>query len=146
MGILKRSLNWCLLLAALGVLNAGCAPLLIGVGIKAGTDEKATLEQASATNKTRLKDLAYGVSKKYVKDAMGARPIRAFVGEEKVELSNPYREKAIVVNGQTYTVLYFLTDANNDRLIQNNELTPVVFENDQLIGWGWSFVNELKYR
>ena len=47
-----------------------------------------------------------------------------------------------------FEVIYYVTDVkNDDGAITDDELTPLVFDEGNLIGWGWSFLqnNVQKY-
>jgi hypothetical protein len=45
-------------------------------------------------------------------------------------------------------ILFYYTDRQADGGITNDELTPLVFERGELVGWGWSYLdqNVEKYR
>jgi hypothetical protein len=46
-------------------------------------------------------------------------------------------------DGKSYQVLYYHTDLKQrDDKITDDELTPLVFENGKLIGWGYPFLDQ----
>ena len=52
-------------------------------------------------------------------------------------LSNPYRTAGFEAQGRQYEVLYYYTDEKvAEKAIVDDELTPVLLENDKLVGWG----------
>ncbi|MCJ7555009.1 MAG: DUF3192 domain-containing protein [Ignavibacteriaceae bacterium] len=51
------------------------------------------------------------------------------------------------IDDKIFEVWYYYTDMKAyDGAITDDELTPVVFENDKLIGWGQSFLNDTVQR
>lgn len=53
---------------------------------------------------------------------------------------NPYRSQQITKNKDVYQVDYYLTRINKaDGVISDDELTPLVFQDNKLIGKGWEF-------
>jgi hypothetical protein len=45
-------------------------------------------------------------------------------------------------DGRTYEVWYYYTDLKQrDDKISDDELTPLVFDEEKLIGWGYPFLN-----
>ncbi len=60
-------------------------------------------------------------------------------------VSNPYHKELLRASGKTYDVFYYFTHIQRaDGIISSDELTPLVFEKDVLIGKGWDFLNKLK--
>ena len=58
-------------------------------------------------------------------------------------LGNPYRTETLQGKDKIFLVYYYWTDIKQtDGAITDDELTPLVFDNDQLIGWGWSFLQD----
>ena len=61
--------------------------------------------------------------------------------DDALTATNPYRTETISDGEKTLEVLYYYTDIKrNDGAITDDELTPLVFDNGRLIGWGWSFL------
>ncbi len=59
-----------------------------------------------------------------------------------ITVANPQRSETIKVNQRTYDVDYYLAGIKvADDKISDDELVPVVFENDRLVGHGWDFFN-----
>ena len=60
-------------------------------------------------------------------------------------LKNPFRVELYRTDDKVYEVaFYFTTLKHQDGMITDDELTPLVFENDHLIGRGWEFYTNLK--
>ena len=62
-----------------------------------------------------------------------------------VTVNNPYRKEFLRVAGKSYDIFYYFTNIRKaDGIISDDELTPLVFENDVLIGEGRDFFKKLK--
>jgi len=60
-----------------------------------------------------------------------------------VTVANPYRSQKITKGSDVFAVDYYLTRIiKADGIVSNDELTPLVFQADKLIGKGWEFFNE----
>lgn len=58
-------------------------------------------------------------------------------------LNNPYRFETLKKGDRIFEVYYYFTGIKQiDGQITNDELIPIVFENDRMIGRGWSFLAE----
>jgi len=65
-----------------------------------------------------------------------------------VTISNPYRSEILQGKEKTFEIVYYVTDVKrDDGAITDDELTPLVFDDGKLIGWGSGFleVNIQKY-
>lgn len=59
-----------------------------------------------------------------------------------VTMTNPQKSQQYTVGKNVYQVDYYVTRINKaDGLITEDELTPVVFESNKLVGKGWDFFN-----
>jgi len=72
----------------------------------------------------------------------------ALMDTEKV--ANPYRSETLEsesTNRRFYVLYYYTEVKGKPYAVTDDQLTPLVFENDKLIGWGPSFLNDkvLKY-
>jgi len=62
-----------------------------------------------------------------------------------ITLAQPYREETLTKNGRAYQVLFYFTSVNRpDDLVADDELTPLVFENDLLVGKGLADLDRIK--
>jgi hypothetical protein len=60
-----------------------------------------------------------------------------------ITISNPYRTEMISKNAKNYNVDYYLVGIKvADDKVSDDELVPLVFYNDHLIGSGWDFLNQ----
>ena len=94
-------------------------------------------EQIRIKNRENLLRLSLGMPKFDVLQIMGTQTVES--------ITNPYKvETPMGKDGSLYEVLFYHTDLKNkDGLVTDNELTPLVFEDSQLIGWGWAFLSEV---
>ena len=83
-----------------------------------------TLPQIRSVNRERLRKLSLGMTKQEVLRIMGTEAIKAHNkgGEVIGVIDNPYKRIR-----------------HSDGAITDDELTPIVFYKDKLIGAGWSF-------
>lgn len=131
---------------------AGCAfetinepPVLGGQG--------AGVSQASKDSRlTRINSARVGMTSREVAAMMGEKTI---IGYERpditsnayhpVTVNNPYHKEFLRTADKTCDVFYYFSHIQRaDGIISSDELTPLVFEKDVLIGKGWDFLNKLK--
>ena len=109
-------------------------------------------DPATDSRLTRIGSVRPGMTSREVAAMMGEKTT---IGYERpdvtsnayrlVTVNNPYHKESLRVADQNYDVLYYFTRVQKaDGVISNDELTPLVFENDILIGKGWDFLNKLK--
>jgi len=70
-----------------------------------------------------------------------------FLGAPK-KVKNPYKTTIFKADRKTFEIMHYYTGpAGANGVIADNDLTPLVFENDTLIGWGREFFrkNRTKY-
>ena len=61
-----------------------------------------------------------------------------------IKIKNPQRVEIFQRGRRTFEVMFYLTQIRQaDDKITDDELTPLVFENNQLIGQGWQFLNQI---
>lgn len=114
----------------------------------------AAISRSVATDKKDLLKLSIGMPKEDVIRIMGTKTVELYymaniyVGEKKRSTrNNPYRSEILRGEDKTLEVIYYVTDLkNNDHVISNDELTPLVFDNGKLIGWGWSFLQDIIHK
>lgn len=108
----------------------------------------ATMQEATAPNRTNLLKLSIGMSKAEAISAMGTVPATAYYRDnfgfqQSFTINNPYRSEILQGKDKTFEVLYYATDVKkDDNAITDDELTPLIFDNGKLIGWGWSFLQD----
>ena len=88
--------------------------------------------------------LSISMTKQQVLEIMGTETIKTQGAPPSI--ANPYKTETFPGNsGQLYEILFYYTDLNNrDGLITEDELTPIVIEDDKLIGWGDTALNYAK--
>jgi len=108
-----------------------------------------------AQNVERLRRVRVGMAKLEVLDVMGTETVLVCHGaytpcdaRYAVMLPNPYRiEVTQTVAGGVVEVVYYYTEMTKaDDAITDDELTPLVFKDEELIGWGWTFVQDAAAR
>ena len=99
-----------------------------------------------------LRSIHEGMSTQEVKTQLGDKVVTGYDlthpkngNAISIVLKNPYR-KEILKNGEkNYEIAYYFTSIKKqDGMISDDELTPLVFENNRLIGQGWMFLSVLK--
>ena len=64
---------------------------------------------------------------------------------EEISIKNPYKTENLEIKSKKYHVDYFYTAVKHpDNVITDDELTPLIFKNDQLIGKGSEFLSNLR--
>jgi len=100
---------------------------------------------------TNIDRVYAGMTQKEVVDIMGDRTV---IGYEKmgahseadpVFLKSPYRTEILKDQDKSYEVMYYFTHIKKaDGIISEEELTPLVLEDNKLIGKGQDFLFKLK--
>jgi len=117
-----------------GMFICGCA----------STGSTIKITDAASNNRTNLSKIAIGMDKEQVMDIMGNEPIQAKCCFWQVPIANPYKTEILQGGSKSFEVLYYFTDApDTDCKVGEDNLTPLVFLDDGLIGWGDSFMREL---
>jgi len=98
------------------VVLVGCAGL-----------EKARLGKK---NRDKLSSLSIGMERSRVLGEMG----------------KPWKTEAYAKGGSTYIVLYYVTSHIPDGKDTDKEMTPLIFKDDKLQGWGNRFFSGLRIR
>lgn len=101
---------------------------------------------------TRINSVRVGMTSREVAATMGEkttigyeRPDPASNAHHPVTVSNPYHKEFLRGADKTYDMFYYFSRIQKaDGIISSDELTPLVFEKDILIGKGWDFLNKFK--
>ena len=121
------------IVSVLFVLAAGCTSSLDGV---------------RTANRRNLLKLSVGMTREQAMATMGHKSGGGQYGEPTV--NSPYKSEILQREGKPFEVLYYYTDVKNALYIANpatvhdDELTPLVFEDGKLIGWGADFLKNIK--
>ncbi len=85
-------------------------------------------------NVDTVKKLSIGMRQDVVMEMIGTEPSKGVF----MWIDNPYRTETLTgKDGKTSVILSYYTDLKQrDDKITDDELTPLVFENGKLIGWG----------
>lgn len=107
---------------------------------------RITMGDVRAQNASRLLILKIGMDRYEVLKIMGTEAILVnhrsgpYNGEK---IPNPYRTETRKEKNKLHEVLFYYTDNKKaDGAITDDELTPLVFDDEKLIGWGWSFFED----
>lgn len=70
------------------------------------------------------------------------------IGQKKLGMmSNPYsRDLKKDSSGKNIEILWYYTDIKNSSAIDKSDLTPIVFENNIVVGLGWGFFEDYAKR
>ncbi|MDD5115714.1 MAG: DUF3192 domain-containing protein [Candidatus Omnitrophica bacterium] len=109
-----------------------------------------TVSTLAANNNMALVHLSKGMSRCKVLDIMGSG-IKVYDCDKasskvpvKVTISNPYHSEMVETSGKTLEVMYYVTSlSSKDCTIGESDLTPLVFEDSKLIGWGSNFLEDV---
>lgn len=118
--------------------HASFACLLVLVMLAAGCKSADAIR---ADNRESLMQLETGMSAEAVLGVMGQKTYRDQYGDR---YTNPHRVETLRDReGETYRVLFYYTDVKKrDGAITDDELTPIVLHEDELVGWGWSYLED----
>jgi hypothetical protein len=104
-------------------------------------------QQEISLNESSFKAIQDGMSMDQVHTIMGQELVIGYAlqtpGYKPLTIPNPYKSEAI--KGTDYVIEYYIESINQpDGIISDNELMPLVFKNDKLIGRGWPLANSLR--
>jgi len=133
-GMVKR--NFCVMVLAFFI--AGCAATQ---EITSSFDVSGVSPRFISTQQIRP-----GLSTKEVESLLGTQVVVGYeLTDEKagqfkpLVVTNPYRKETV----GKYEIVYYLAGIKQaDDKITDDELLPLVFQNDRLVGGGWSFVEQ----
>jgi len=96
-----------------------------------------TLDSLRMDNRRNIKKITVGMTKQQVLDMMGYD----YAEEGALRVNNPYSAETMWGENKTLDVYYYYTDIERaDTAITSIELTPLVFEDGLLVGWGWDYL------
>lgn len=105
----------------------------------------SSLDRVRTANRLNLLKLSVGMTKEQVLAIMGHKSGGGKNGEPTA--NSPYKSEILQGKDKTFEVLYYYTDIKsaiyiaNPATITDDELTPLVFDNGRLLGWGTSFLD-----
>lgn len=135
---------------ALGLLISGCTT--IDSDEYLFTPEPMKKVGASQQPLTSIDKVIAGMTYEEVMALMGDKVKIGFQeGAESVDtygamsLRNPFRIEMLTVENLPHLVVFFVTQVNaSDGQVTDDELTPVVFKDNIMLGKGWDFLEELR--
>ncbi len=94
-----------------------------------------------SANQQALPKLQLGMSAESVRAAMGEGEI---INYGRLYLVDPWRAEAFsLADGVEVRILFYVTQPPRKYYRpEDHELTPIVFEDDKLVGWGWSYLRQ----
>ena len=99
------------------------------------SDTIFTPQQVRTMNKEKLNELEIGMYENVVLMIMGSKTIK--IESAPFTIENPFKTEIYSNDIDVYKILYFYTDlVKRDGFITDEELTPIIFKNNKLIGWG----------
>jgi hypothetical protein len=97
-------------------------------------------EAAVATNNRNFETIRLGMTREEVEQRMGSGHL---VNYKRVQLRNPWRTEAFRIDRNTQVdILYYVTQGYVWQSYDGRHaITPVVFENGKVTGWGWGYLD-----
>ena len=98
-------------------------------------------------NRENLNKISIGDTKKEVLEIMGTKSITTYgvnfwIYSRTEKITNPWKTEILTKDNKTYEVLFYYTDVKDrDGSINDDELTPIIFYNGKVIGYGWMYLN-----
>ena len=106
------------------------------------SDTVFTPQQVRTMNKEKLNELEIGMYENVVLMIMGSKTIK--IESAPFTIENPFKIEIYSNDVDVYKILYFYTDlVKRDGFITDEELTPIIFKNNKLIGWGRDIWNKI---
>ena len=107
-----------------------------------------TASQIASINRTKINQLYLGMSRSEVEKLIAPASVTIRQsGLITTQLTNPVRSEAVRgKDGAIIEVRYYATDvipgAGDEFSFTEDEVTPLVFKDSQLVGWGWNLLFE----
>lgn len=131
------------------------AIILLSLKVSAQELKKPTYGDVRSYNQTNLLKLSIGMSKDATLEAMGGiKSIKIYMpskdngGFGKIldggVINNPYsRDLKTDKDGRLIEILWYYTDRKSPSgAIRKEDLTPIIFEENKLVGIGWGFYED----
>lgn len=141
-----------LLAVGLSVTLAGCAATGYQDQPLAKASQEGEVNRLSGMSRRFLSlgQVVPGMSKADISGILGAQVVIGYEltdaknGQYKpVTVANPYRSEKIAKGRTVLDVDYYLVGIRQaDGQVSDDELVPLVYQDDRLLGMGWMFLNE----
>ena len=107
---------------------------------------------SSAATAEAPRAIMNGLSKEEVASVVGnsvvigyEAPTLTSADYQPITLANPYRVETLTARNKSFEVQYYFAGVKeSDDVVTDEELTPYVFEQNKLIGYGWPFFKKFK--
>ena len=91
-------------------------------------------------NRSNLNKISLGMSKSDVLKIMGTETVNTSTYGP---INNPYRSEIVSESGKNYEVIFYFTDLKkSDSMITDDELSPIVFFDGKVVGYGWLYLKD----
>ena len=121
---MKRTLRVTVMgLLVTSAVLSGCSPFRL-FGLR-------DFSEISRQNNTRIMTLQPGMTPEQVVEHIGP--------SSNSRVPNPVRSEVYPAEDDTFRALFFYTGTGYVYNILDSDLMPVVFKNERLDGWGWSY-------
>ena len=121
---MKRTLRVTVMgLLVTSAVLSGCSPFRL-FGLR-------DFSEISRQNNTRIMTLQPGMTPEQVVEHIGP--------SSNSRVPNPVRSEVYPAGDDTFRALFFYTRMGYVTSILDSDLMPVVFKNERLDGWGWSY-------
>lgn len=129
--------RYIVVLAAMAVTGA-----LAGCAANPDRPEDVGLREMLERNQEHIQHLRIGMSQQEVRGLMG----NLLADSNDGPVRNPFRTEGFVTDsGVRYEILYYYTrQYRKFHSIMDGDLTPILFRNGQVAGWGWGVLREVK--
>ena len=114
-----------------------------------GCNTTSIYQKTASENKANLIKISIGMTKEEVLKIMGTAPKKGnYWIDEYAVVENPSKSETVEGKEATFEVIYYFTSAIEERGRWNrsepryDELTPLLFKDGKLAGWGADFVKE----
>lgn len=112
----------------------------------------AGLTESGVKNLTKVQYVEKGMSKEDVKNIMGSQVVIGYeitdvkAGTTKpLTMPNPYRSETLKDGDRVLDVEFYFTHIRQpDGIVSDDELTPLIFDNNKLTAQGWGALNKIK--
>jgi len=105
-------------------------------------------KRTALENEANLRKLSVGMSKAEVLSIMGTETKKGGYIDHYQSVNNPHKNEVIDAGKQIFEVIYYFTNTRDNRMgwdsdpIRFQELTPLLFQNGRLVGWGEDFMRD----
>ena len=125
----------------LSLMLAGCATTPVYNPMQVATRQEILL------NENAFKAIQDGMTMDQVHQIMGQELVIGYTfqtpGYKHLTIPNPYKSQAI--KATDYVIEYYIESIRQpDGVVSDNELMPLIYKSDKLIGRGWPLANSLR--